>query len=113
MDLTIDGLFEVFVAGTIGIEAVGALTVAADAIAMTAASGASVAMDGFSMTLNADAINISDALYPVVRWSPDLMLWMSSITAILVGPPGPPVPVLTVGPTILPPALHTTPKVKV
>jgi hypothetical protein len=53
-----------------------------------------------------------DALFPPVRWSPDLTAWIMAVTGALGGPtPG--VPAVRLGPALIPPTQHINPKVKV
>lgn len=113
VNATIKGLFKLMAIGAVDIQSVASINVAAPAITL-AAAGMTLALGGGGAALTGPSpISLGDgASFPAVRASPDLAAWIGAVTAILVGPPGPPAPVLTVGPTIFPPVLHTSPKVK-
>lgn len=110
MELTIDGLFKLAALGAIDISAVETLTIRAASMSLSA-GGAALSLGGGVAGLTGSVVNLGAALFPVVRASPDFVAWVGGVTALLVGPPSPPVPVLR-GP-IAPPVLYTNPRVKV
>jgi hypothetical protein len=108
---TIDGLFQLIVGGAIDISAVAAMTVSAASFSL-AAGGAVFNFTGSGFgEIDAAQLTLCQGQWPVVRASPDFMTWVSTVTALLIGPPSPPVPAMR-GP-IIPPLAHTNPKVKV
>lgn len=109
----IDGLFELIVGGAIDISAVGAMSVAAASLAISA-GGAVLEMSqaGF-VTMNGTQLTLGGGQWPVLRASPDLMAWIGTVTALLIGPPPPAPPVPAMKGPIIPPTAHMNPKVKV
>ena len=112
MELAVDGMFKLAVLGAIDISAVAALTAKAASVSLSA-GGSSLDLAAGSATIQAPLVNISDALFPVVRASPDFVAWVGTVTGLLIGPPPPAPPIPAMRGPILPPVLHTNPKVKV
>jgi hypothetical protein len=110
-EIAIEGLLQLAVEGTIDISAVGAMSVVAASLAVSAGGAVLNMTSAGSVTMNGTQLTLGGGLYPVLRASPDLVAWISGVTALLIGPPAPPVPVMR-GP-IIPPVTHTNPKVKV
>lgn len=110
MELAIDGLFKLAVKGTIDISAVAALTAKAASMSFSAGEATLSLREGVA-SLVGPVVKLGEALFPVVRASPDFVAWVGAVTSLLVGPPSPPVPAMR---GIVPPlVLHTNPKVKV
>lgn len=107
MELVIDGLFKLATQGAIDISAVGALTASAASMSFSA-GGAALSLGNGVAGLTGALINLGDALFPVVRASPDLVAWMGAVTALLVGSGQP----VIKGP-LSSPVSHTNPRVKV
>ena len=104
---TVTGLFRLIVTGAIDITSSAAFTAVASSMALSA-NGASLALGASGASLDGTQVNLGDALYPVVRASPDFLAWIGTVTALLVGTP--PTPAIK-GP-ITPPFSHTSPKVR-
>ena len=113
MELAVDGLFSLVAKGAIDISTASeALTAKARSISLVAGA-ASIDLAATSATIKAPVVNISDALYPVLRASPDFLAWMGGVTGMLAGGPIP-APVISAPPiAALVPVLHMNPKVKV
>jgi hypothetical protein len=109
-DAVVDGTATLKVQGPLTIESMAALQATAQSISLTAGP-VKLVLNGTAV-LDGPQVLLGDAQFQGVRGSPDLLAWIATISAILIGPPGPPQPVMTVGPTIIPPFQHLSPKVK-
>jgi hypothetical protein len=110
-DLAVDGLFKLAVLGAVDISSLANISASAPSISLVAgASG--LQLGGAGASLKGPAVGLGDAMYPVVRASPDFLAWVGAVSALLIGPPGPPQTVMTVGPALIPPVLHISTKVK-
>lgn len=69
-----------------------------------------VGSSGAAITGGAAGTKLEEGLFPVVRWSPDFLAWVTTVTAALGGVAG--VPAVRVGPALIPPSQHINPKVK-
>lgn len=107
MELAVDGLFELATQGAIDISAVGALTASAASMSLSAGK-ATLSLGSGVAGLTGPLVNLGDALFPVVRASPDLVAWMGAVTGLLIGAGQP----VVKGPLVAP-TLHTNAKVKV
>jgi hypothetical protein len=111
-DLTalIDGTFSLKAQGPITVESLGALQATAQSISMTAGP-VKLEMNGVAK-LDAPQVLLGDGMFPALRASPDFLIAFATICATLIGAtPG--VPVVTLGPALVPPVQHISPKVKV
>jgi hypothetical protein len=93
--------------------AAASISLAAQSLSLAAqGGGGSVSLGAAGATINGNLVNLGDALFNVLRNSPDFALWVTTITTLLSGTmPGQ--PVLTLGPGVLiPPMQHISPKVK-
>lgn len=109
MDVAVDGLFQLAVMGAIDISAVGALSASAVSISLTA-GGAIMELGGVAK-LDGSSVNLGSALFPALRASPDMVAWIGAVTALLIGPPTPPIPAMRG--LLIPPILHSSDKVRV
>lgn len=109
-EMTILGLFTLMVTGAIDITSSAALTAAASSMSFSA-GGTTLALGGSGAAMDGAAVNLGLAAFPALRASPDMVAWIGTVTALLLGPPSPPIPAMK-GP-IVPPVLHTSEKVKV
>jgi hypothetical protein len=109
LSFLVDGQGTLKVTGPLTIQSMAALQVAAQSIALTAGN-MQLAMSGGVSSLDGSQVVLGGGQYPSLRASPDMLAWIGVVSATLIGTtPGN--PVLTVGPALIPPTQHISPKV--
>jgi hypothetical protein len=105
---TVKGKMTTTSTGDMGLESKSKMTGKAPVIGLDG-GGAKLDLAG-TAALNGSAVNLGDALFKVVVDTPTLQAWINAVTAALLGPPSPPVPVFR---CLIPPAqVYTSTKVK-
>lgn len=99
------------VTGPITIQSMAAIQVTAQSIALTAGN-MSLAFSGGVAQLDGAQVQIGGGLYPPLRASPDMLAWIGVVSATLIGG-SVGIPVLTIGPALIPPVQHLNPKVRI
>lgn len=126
LDWQVQGTFHVKSTGDMTLESSGKATMTSQGdMALSSTTGAFSAKGATSASLSSDGtvsikgtagssmdgafVKLGDAQFPVLINSPDLVLWISMVTAALSGVAG--VPALRLGPALKPPVLYTSTKV--
>jgi hypothetical protein len=106
---TVKGKMTTTSTGDMSLESKSKMTGKAPAIGLNG-GGAKLDLSG-SASLTGAAVALGDEAggFPVVRNTPDFVAWVNTVTAALVGPPAPPVPVFRV--PLSPPVLYPSTKV--
>lgn len=95
--------------GNLTIQSMATLAQSAQQISLTAGA-TSLKLDGAIATMDGSQVILGGGKFPPLRASPDMLLWMATVSATLIGP-SPGTPVVTV--PLIPPTTHLSPKVLV
>jgi hypothetical protein len=121
--LTVEGDLLATIKGMLTVDATGALTLTSKAAATLQGASAALIGGAVQMAVGGAGAGISgtspskpfklseDAQFPIMRWSPDMMAFFTTVIAALGGPVAG-VPAMRVGPALIPPSLHINQKVK-
>ncbi len=108
LSLVATGKASIQFTGEIDLQTMAALQITASTIALTAGN-MQLALSSAGGTVSGPMI-FADGKFPALRASPDLLAWMGVVSATLMGATAG-LPVLTIGPALIPPSQHMNPKV--
>lgn len=117
LNMNVDGDLSILTTGQVSLKVTGPITVQSMAALQATASSISLTAGNVSLSfsggiaqINGNQVVLANGKFPALRASPDLLAWMGVVSATLIGStPG--TPVVTIGPALVPPTQHISPKV--